>query len=503
MTQIICVSRGSLSRGKELAEALARRLDYAVLSREDLIEAAIDAGIRVGKLETSMMNPRSFTERLARERDHYLAFSTAYLCDRLREGPLVYHGRTGHLLLRNIGHVLRVRVVADEEYRIQATMKNLGLDRAKAVRYLADVEEDRRSWVRSMYGVSWEDASQYDVVVNVERMNVDNAASALVSMSQLPDFQPTPASTRAMEDLRLSATARLRLARSPRTAACGFSVASHGGLVTVTYLPHDREVADEIPRVLDGLECMRELRCTMAATTILWVQESFDPAAETFREVVEIAQKWNAAVELVQYAPAEAEGVPAEIGAVAGPTLAPAVAGIEDDVEEQAHDDRGLRTTLDALAGVGKAGGGRYVHGERRSLVASCCSNVPHSLVVLGNLFQQKDPGARTRLTRELQESLASRMRVPVVTADELRKHYLFGGGDVVSLVGFLALVVVVYALVMTHQEAVLRFLLEGWGGGGALEKYVVAAAVFVFVPIVAYAYGRVARSVMKLIKME
>lgn len=503
MTQIICVSRGSLSRGKELAEALARKLGYPVLSREDLIEAAIDAGIRVGKLETSMMNPRSFTERLARERDHYLAFSTAYLCDRLREGPLVYHGRSGHLLLRNIGHVLRVRVVADEEYRIQATMKNLGLERAKAVRYLADVEEDRRNWARSMYGVSWEDASQYDVVVNVERMNVDNAASALVSMAQLPDFQPTPASTRAMEDLRLSATARLRLARDSRTGRYGFSVAAHGGLVTVTYLPHDRAVEPEIPRVLEGLECMRELRSTMAATTILWVQESFDSGSETFREVVEIAQKWNAAVELVQYAPVEGDGIPAEIGAVAGPTVAHAVAGIEEDVEDEARDDGGLRSTLDALAGVGKSGGGRFVHGERRSLVTSCCSNVPHSLVVLGNLFLQKDPGARTRLTRELQESLASRMRVPVVTADELRKHYLFGGSDAISLAGFLVLVVVLYTLVMTHQEAVLRFLLEGWGGGGALEKYVVAAAVFVFVPIVAYAYGRVARSVMKLIKME
>ena len=124
--QIVCVSRGSLSRGKELAEALAGRLGYQVLSREDLIEAAIAEGIQVGKLETSMMKPRAFTERLARERDHYLAFSTAYLCERLMEGPLVYHGRTGHLLLRSVGHVLRVRVVADEEYRIRSTMQHLG-----------------------------------------------------------------------------------------------------------------------------------------------------------------------------------------------------------------------------------------------------------------------------------------------------------------------------------------------------------------------------------------
>jgi cytidylate kinase len=503
MTQIVCVSRGSLSRGKELAEHLARKLDYAVLSREDLIEAATREGIQVGKLETSMINLRAFTERLALERDHYLAFSTAYLCDRALQGPLVYHGRTGHLLLRDIGHVLRIRVVADEEYRIKSTMARLGVNRDAARRYLADVEEDRRNWVRSMYHAAWEDASQYDAIVNVERMSVENAACALIGMTQLPEFQMTPASKRAMEDLRLGARARLRLARDPRTAPYGFAVAAHGGVVTVTYQPHDLAVAEHIGPVLEGLEGLERIHATMAATTILWIQEAFDHTSETFQEVVEIAGKWSAAVELVRFAPGEAAD-----GTVAAAALAPsapprAEAGIEDEVEETTCDEGGLKQTLDELARLGKSAGGRYVRGERSSLVASCCGAVSHSLVVVGNLFLAKDPAAKLRLTRELQDSLASRMRVPVVTAEELRRHYLFGGRDVRSLVGFLAVVVVLYALVLTNQEPVLVFLFGRWSGGGTLTRVVVAAAVFAFVPLVAYCYGAVARSLMKLIKME
>jgi cytidylate kinase len=500
--QIICISRGSLSRGKELAEALARKLGYPVLSREDLIEAAIAEGIQVGKLETSMMKPRAFTERLARERDHYLAFSTAYLCEKLMQGPLVYHGRTGHLLLRSVVHVLRVRVVADEEYRVRATMERLGIDRDKALRYLTGVEEDRRAWVRSMYGVSWEDASQYDVVLNVERMNVDNAASALVGMAQLPDFQMTPASRRAMEDLRLGSTARLRLARDPRTGRFGFSVGAHDGALTVTYLPHDLEVADDVPRVLDGLDGMRQLLTTMAATTILWVQETFSPASETFQEVVEIAGKWNAAVELVRFAPG-ADGEGADDLPVPAPAPTRAVAGIEDDDEEADGDDGGLKGVLDELARLGKSGGGRRVRGARASLVGACCTTVPHSLVVLGNLFLDKEPGTKLRLTRELQDSIASRMRVPVVTADELRSHYLFGPRDVFRMLGFLTVVVVLYVAVLTHQREVLAFLAGDWAGPGRLTMYVVAAVVFVFTPAVAYLYGGVARSLMKLLKME
>lgn len=500
--QIICVSRGSLSRGKELAQLLAAKLDFALLSREDLTEAAIKEGIQVGKLETSMMKPGQFTERLARERDHFLAFCTAYLCDKIRDAPLVYHGRTGHLLLRGVGNVLRIRVVADEEYRIQAAMRNLGVDREKARRYLTEVETDRRNWVRFMYAVSWEDALQYDVTVNVEQMHVANAASALVSMAQLPDFQMTPASRRALDELYLCAKARLLLARDEHTFRAGFSVKIHDGVLTVTYLPKDVEVADDVARVLGPLEGVREIRSTMATTNILWVQEAFDPRSETFDEVVEIARKWNAAVELVRYAVGGATGEPAPGAGPAAAAQRTAEAGIEDDVEEDVPDQGGLKATLDELAKVGRSGGGRSVSGERAHLLASCCNSVPYSLVVVGNLFLDKGRAAKVRLTRELQDSIGSRMRIPVVTADELRAHYLFGRRDLVRLVGFLALVAALYVVVFANQAQVLEFLSIGLTGR-PLAKALVAAAVFLLSPIIAISYGTVARSVMKLIKME
>lgn len=500
--QIICVSRGALSRGKELAENLAEKLGYTVISRETLIEEATLAGVQVSKLETSMVKPQLFTERLARERDHYLAFSTAYICERALEGPLVYHGRTGHLLLRNVGHVLRVRVVADEEDRVAATMRDLGLDHEKARRYLADVEEDRRNWARAMYGTTGDDSSDYDVVVNVERMSVPNAAASLLGMCQLPEFQMTPASRRELEDLLLSSRARLLLAQDPRTNRFSFTVSAHHGALTVTYLPHDMEVASHIEPVLEPLEGVTDLAVTMASTTLLWVQETFDPETPTFRNVVEIARKWNAAVELVRYVAADEEvesPTPAHAGAVSAPAMAEAVGGIEEDVEEEPVEE-GLESTQNELARLGLSGGARYVHGQRSSLVSTCCTGVPHSLVVIGDLFLDKNPAARTRLRREVRESIASRMRVPVVTADELRTEYLFGRRDAFRALGYLLVVILLYFLVFTNQLPILEFLVAE---GDVMARLLVAVVVFVFIPVVAWSYGTVAGSLMKLIKME
>ncbi|HID75673.1 MAG TPA: cytidylate kinase-like family protein [Planctomycetaceae bacterium] len=503
--QLICISRGTLSGGRQLAERLAKKLGCVCLSREELIEKATEEGIQVGKLEMAMVKPRMFSEQLAIQREYYLAFSTAYLCDRALEGRLVYHGRTGHLLLPGIDHVLSVRVVADPEQRIRRVMQDLGLDRDKASRYVRQVDEDRRRWARSMYGVGWEDAAHYDVVINLRQMSLENAASALVTMAELPDFQMTPASRRAMLDLRLAAKARVALARHQATRHAKFTVRADDGLVTVTYLPKDAACAPLIREALATVEGIREIRSTMATTNILWIQERFDPDSEIFGEIVELATKWNAAVELLRLAAGETVSPVSAAEGTAGATpqaAREANGGIEEDVEEPAGDDGGLKETLDALAAAGRSGGGLVVAGEGKSPLEGVDRSRPYSLVVIGQVYLDQPQAARLRMTRDLQRLVGQRIAAPVVAAEELGVQYLFGRREVARLATYLALTAMVYLVVFVNQDAVVRFLFGGWGSK-PWASLGVAAAVFGFVPFIAHCYGAVAKAVMKLIKME
>jgi len=505
--QVICISRGSFSGGKELAERLAAKLGYNCLSREELVDAATAEGIHVGKLEMAMMKPWTFNERIAIEREHYLAFTTAYLCDQAMEGKLVYHGRTGHLLLPGVSHVLRIRAVADREYRIKAAMQRLGVNREKAQKYLRDVEEDIRRWVQSMYGISWDDSSHYDMIVNLEQMSAENAAAALVSVAQLPNFQMTPASKQAMEDLRLGAKSRVLLAKDERTARSSFKVRAAKGIVTVTYSPHDARTAGAIPLVLSSLDGVLEVRATMATTNILWVQEEFDFASNAFDHVVQIATKWNAAVELMRFKPENGDDAKAS-GSETSPSNQAAIAavqreyngGIEDDIVEEINcEDGNLKKTLEELARIGRSGGGRVICGAPDRLVSSIDRTIPYSLVVVGNIFMSKGEATRKRLGRELMSLLGDNIKAPVVAVEELKAQYLFGMRDVVRMFLFMVLVFFLYFTVFRHQVPILRFLAgEGWEA-----KSLAAAAVFIFVPAVAYLYGTVTKSFLKLIRME
>ena len=217
--RIICVSRGSQSRGEEFAEKLAAKLGYECISREQLLEEATHRKIPIGKLETAIIKPHTFSESLAVEMEHYKALATSILCEKALKKNIVYHGRTGHLLLPGIENILKIRVVADMEYRIQHVMRSFDIPRAKAKKYVDQVEEDRRRWVKQFYGVDWDVFALYDLVLNLSHVSVDNAASAVCSMAQLPEFQATPATVNVTKNLYLTSKARLMLATDERTSS--------------------------------------------------------------------------------------------------------------------------------------------------------------------------------------------------------------------------------------------------------------------------------------------
>jgi cytidylate kinase len=509
--QVICLSRGVFVGGEDLAEQLAHKLGYACLSREQLTEIATEEGIPVGKLEMAITRQSSFSERLALEREHYLAFITSQICDRSTNEGLVYHGRTGHLVMSGISHALRVRVVTGEERRIRAAMQRLGVGRRQARRYLEEVDDDWRRWTHSLHGVSWEDTAHYDLTVNLDHLSIENAAAGLTAIAQLPDFQVTPASEKSVSDLRLAAHCRLALARDERTFQAAYKVRANSGVVTVSYLPHDAGRAEAVVDVVSGVDGVSQVRSTMAATNILWVQEEFEPSSDSFRDVAEIATKWNAAVELVRLASEkEAASFSGEQSQAANP--APPVrrpvgstgynGGIEDDVEEPSENG-GVTPTIEELARLGRSGGGRVVMGGAQGLVASIDRTVPYSLVVLGDVFGDRGHAARIRMKRELQSFLSDHIKAPVVAVEELKQQYLFGTRDIFRACALLAAVVILFVAVFSHQRQVLDFLLGEWWTDSGLGHAVAVAVVVLVVPTVAYLYGSFSKIMLKLIKIE
>ena len=505
---IIMISSASVKEREELAANLSRKTGWPCLSRDNLLDQAREKGIKVGRLEMSVVKAPRRQEKLAREKQVYLAFLTAVLCAEARQGNIIYHGRAGHLLLPGVAHRLRVGLLIPKERRVEEAMRSLGLGRDRAWSYIEQVDEDIGKWFHFVHGVDPKDQGQYDFTLNLETFSVANAAALLCTMAEMPDFQPTPASRHVLANLDLAARAKLRLAQDEETAEVDLGVRAEGGVVTVTYMPRQEEVAEIIPKVLKDLEGCREILCTMAETNILWVQEQFSPETENFDQVIHVAQRWGAAVELLRVIPPGRPGCD-ELSSMLASThvqnkkqnMSQAYCGgVEDDEVEPTGDDGGLGKTLEKLVALGRSGGGHSALGGQDKILEAIRTEAQPALVVIGDLFLSKDQSVRIRQTREMALAIRESIKAPVITVSELGAHYLFGRKQAVTLVVLAVALAAIYGLVFHFQAPIVDFM------GGEFHqrwKWLTPLVVAPFVPLVAYLYGTATGLLLKLIDID
>ncbi len=230
---IITVSRGTFSGGKALAERLSTRLGYRCIDRDMLVRKAATRRVSEHDLRAALELPPEFPGTFNHKRYIYLALIQAALAAEVRTGAAVYHGLAGHLLLKGVPGLLRLRIIAPMEYRVGMAQKQLNLSRSEAIAHIGATDRDRRRWTQFLYGLDWGEPSLYDFIINLERVTLEQACHAVASLVDCGGFELTPDSQAAMEDLALASRVRAALAQDPYTLNLEFAVESRGGSVFV------------------------------------------------------------------------------------------------------------------------------------------------------------------------------------------------------------------------------------------------------------------------------
>ena len=234
---IITISRGSYSKGREVAEKVAQRMGYQVLSRDVLLEASEQFHIPEVKLVRAIHDAPSVLERFTHGKYCYLTFIRAALAERAVQDNLVYHGLAGHLLLKGVPHVLKVRIIADLEARVTAEMKRENLSQGQARALLLKDDAERRKWTQSLYGVDPWDASLYDLVIHVDQLTVDDAVDFIVQAAGKECFKSTPEAQQKIQDMALACRVKAALAEDD---CVDLAVTSEFGNVLVYTKQDDR-----------------------------------------------------------------------------------------------------------------------------------------------------------------------------------------------------------------------------------------------------------------------
>jgi len=265
---VIAISRGSLTAAGRLAESLGTKLGSRVMDREGVIAAAERYGIDktgISKENIAAESPPGFWEEYADARHHYLTCFKAALLDFAVQGPLIYHGNLAHVLLNDIPCVLRVRVIAPKEDRVTMLMQERGYTRERAAAEVKEMDTRRRRWIHFLYESDSADPVFFDVVLNLQRMTLEDAVELISAEVEKAPFLRTEQSLEKLVDLRLATVAETHLLQAPETYGLRLGVKADASAGTLTVikditLSGHASLDETIRGVLAGVEGVRTVK---------------------------------------------------------------------------------------------------------------------------------------------------------------------------------------------------------------------------------------------------
>ena len=137
--------------------------------------------------------------------DDYVRIVGMVIRDLAREGEVIVVGRGSQMLLKDHPAALHVQIVAPFRHRVKTVMECEGLERRAAVSRVRTSDRARVDYLRRYHNVNLLDPQLYDLVINIEKITVDDAVDAICNMVKLKPFQTTPDSQKQMDKLALEA----------------------------------------------------------------------------------------------------------------------------------------------------------------------------------------------------------------------------------------------------------------------------------------------------------
>lgn len=192
----LTLSRESGTGGTHLAHALAGVLPTPPLAAPWAVYSGnlIDEMLRTNHLPTHLARflpedriravDASVGELVGLHPDLWtLVDKTNELIRRLaRAGHAILLGRGGAFATANLPHGVHIRLVASEAYRAANTARWLSLDPTNAAAHNAQRDAARARYVRSTFGADIADPTAYDLIVDVERLALDEAVNLIASL---------------------------------------------------------------------------------------------------------------------------------------------------------------------------------------------------------------------------------------------------------------------------------------------------------------------------------
>ncbi|OFW57640.1 MAG: hypothetical protein A2W01_03825 [Candidatus Solincola sediminis] len=186
MKTAITISRQMGSGGRRIAEIVAERLEWRLVGKELITEAARKSGTDERKIERVFEQRLSLQDRITfRERsEKYIDSMSHVIREVVGEGRVVILGRGAHIIMQGDSRIFRVHLVAELEVRIPRIAEQYKLKGKagghEARRMVINSDYARTAYHNYLFEADWNDPLLHDLVINTTSISIEQAADTVL-----------------------------------------------------------------------------------------------------------------------------------------------------------------------------------------------------------------------------------------------------------------------------------------------------------------------------------
>jgi len=170
----ITLSRQLGSLGDEVIQELSQELELQILDKHTLTPTFQQAGLEGGTMERFDERKPGFWDNFRSEKDTYLHYLKQAIYDFAQSGSCLIIGRGGNILLSDVPGILRIRLVASMDNRIQRVMNRYRVGEKEAERLINHSDDDRTGFYRYFFYSEWGAPEHYDLVLNTDTLGLES-----------------------------------------------------------------------------------------------------------------------------------------------------------------------------------------------------------------------------------------------------------------------------------------------------------------------------------------
>jgi cytidylate kinase len=201
--KVVCISSEDGSGAEEASSLVASTLGFRLINEAIVTRAAVEAGVDqevvadverrksmlvrlleglgpAGAATGPLVTPAEFPGFGQPASNELRALIRSVVEDTATTGNIVLVAHAASLALAARDDVLRVLVTASPETRQRRLAASLQVDEKEAGRVLKRSDAGRADYIKRFYGVSAEQPTHYDLVLNTDKLTPDDAARLIV-----------------------------------------------------------------------------------------------------------------------------------------------------------------------------------------------------------------------------------------------------------------------------------------------------------------------------------